>query len=237
METFVATCIPGLEAFVAERLKRIGHVRIVRTESGLVEFASDAGWKRFQNIRYISNSFLVLRTAESARGDDAVRAALSASFPITKSIKEITAGKKTFAVITVRENETIRPREALEAEKRFERVFRLRAVPMAPSVELWALVRESGRWYTCLRLSSVRKENKERNPGELRSDIANIMALASHPHSSDVVYDPFCGSGALLFERGYAAPYQKMYAADNDPRMISLAEEKIARLKNVYAKI
>ena len=237
METYIATCISGLEEFVAERLKRGGHVRIVRSEGGLVEFVSDLEWGRFQSVRYVTNCFMVLRRGEAKHTDEAVRAVFSASFPITKTIKEILAGKRTFALVTAIENETVRPREAVEAEKRLARLFRLREVPNVPSLECWAHVRHSGWWYLCIRLTSLRKENKSRESGELRSDIANIMTLISHPHSSDVVYDPFCGSGTLLLERGYAAPYQKMYAADNDADMVRRAEEKLARLKNVFIKI
>lgn len=225
-----------MEEFVSDRLRHIKGVDVGEVSSGFVTFSSSLPWTRFQNLRYLNNCFLLLHTGTGlVRGGRGVRSLLERKIHITPTLRAIARNKITFRVVGSVANETIAldPDAQKYMEGQIARGLKLRVSVRAPSVEFWALTRKDGFSYFGVRISSLRKENKEREYGELRSEIAHLMVLLSNPKPTDVVFDPFCGRGGVLFERGYAAPYVALIGADNDPALIADAKNKLSKLKNV----
>ena len=58
-----------------------------------------------------------------------------------------------------------------------------------------------------------------------------------HPQNQEVVWDPFCGSGLELVERGLLGGVQALHGTDLDLKAISVAEANVsaAKLSNVHS--
>jgi 23S rRNA G2445 N2-methylase RlmL len=54
-------------------------------------------------------------------------------------------------------------------------------------------------------------------PAALRPALAAAMVMLTRPAADDVFLDPMAGTGTLLVERAAAAPFQRLYAGDNNP--------------------
>jgi SAM-dependent methyltransferase len=84
----------------------------------------------------------------------------------------------------------------------------------------------------------ARTYRKEERQGSLRPTIAAAMAILSNPNPDDKLIDPMCGSGTLLIERGFLAPYTSLYGYDIDPNATRLAIANITNteIKNIEIK-
>ncbi len=76
-----------------------------------------------------------------------------------------------------------------------------------------------------------RTYRKEERQGSLRPTIAAAMAILSQPHPHDEVLDPMCGTGTILIERGYLAPYIGLQGYDWDQQAVRLARNNVDRTK------
>lgn len=74
-------------------------------------------------------------------------------------------------------------------------------------------------------------------PAASHPPLAACMARLAGPHSQEVVWDPFCGSGLELVERGLLGGVKALHGTDLDPKAIAVAEANIsaARLSNVQS--
>jgi hypothetical protein len=57
--------------------------------------------------------------------------------------------------------------------------------------------------------------------------LAAALARSAGVHSSDVVWDPFVGSGLELVERSKLGPYQRLIGSDLDPSALDAARENL----------
>jgi len=72
-----------------------------------------------------------------------------------------------------------------------------------------------------------RRELQRQRKGALRPTIAAAMVVAGRPRADDIVLDPMCGTGTLLFERLGAAPVAKLIGLDIDPEAVRLARANL----------
>jgi tRNA G10 N-methylase Trm11 len=66
--------------------------------------------------------------------------------------------------------------------------------------------------------------------GMLPPKLARIMVNLARVEKSDVVIDPFCGSGTILMEAALATDAQKIVGSDNDARQITSTKKNNAWL-------
>jgi tRNA G10 N-methylase Trm11 len=102
-----------------------------------------------------------------------------------------------------------------------------------PDVEFWLIERSEGLSFFAVRVSGLAKENKFRQSGELKKEIAELLCLESRPAPTDIVLDPFCGGGAIIRERCSYFPYQKAIAYDLDSACVERTKTTLADKKNV----
>lgn len=62
-------------------------------------------------------------------------------------------------------------------------------------------------------------------PGAMNATVAHAMALLTAPHPDDIVFNPCCGSGTLLIERGLIAPAARLLGCDIEPAVLACARE------------
>ena len=74
-------------------------------------------------------------------------------------------------------------------------------------------------------------------PASSHPPLAACMARLAGPHPQEVVWDPFCGSGLELVERGLLGGVKALLGTDLDPKAIAVAEANIsaAKLSNVQS--
>jgi 23S rRNA G2445 N2-methylase RlmL len=65
-------------------------------------------------------------------------------------------------------------------------------------------------------------------PAASHPTIAAALIRAGGVKASDIVWDPFMGSGLELCERAVAGPYQLLIGTDRDPHAIAIARENLA---------
>ncbi len=126
--------------------------------------------------------------------------------------------------------------------RRHEIAEHLAAVPLGlgrwryqdpAAVEIWGFFAEN-ELSVGVRLSDntfrVRADLQRERESALRPTIAAAMAVASDPRPDDVVLDPMCGTGTLLYERGRLGPCQVVIGVDTDPEAVRLALANLGRL-------
>ncbi|HEY8073600.1 MAG TPA: HEAT repeat domain-containing protein [Labilithrix sp.] len=67
--------------------------------------------------------------------------------------------------------------------------------------------------------------------------IAAALARLAPRRAGDVVWDPFCGAGAELFERARLGPYARLIGTDTAGDAIAAARENTAGLENIVLEI
>lgn len=240
MNTYFATFITGTSELVQGQLEMLKSVSILKVYDGLIIFRFPRSWKEIQNIRYFNNLFLLLASREDRKdGKNLVERLMQSA--VQKGIKtpfgfrEMIRGKKSFKIFAAVENETVSINRSLlqRVENQIKRVSGLRLNIQRPDLEFWFMARREGLGLFGLRLTKVRKENKQRKKGELRTELAHLLCLASELKPSDVICDPFAGHGAIVIERARSFPYQKIYASDIDKVLVQELQEKIKNIKNI----
>jgi tRNA (guanine6-N2)-methyltransferase len=91
-------------------------------------------------------------------------------------------------------------------------------------VEFWATLIGAEVFLT-IRLSNERMRQREyqvaHRAASLRPAVAAAMAWLSEPRDDDVVLDPMCGAGTILFERAHLGRYALLLGGDIDPTAVA----------------
>jgi tRNA (guanine6-N2)-methyltransferase len=64
---------------------------------------------------------------------------------------------------------------------------------------------------------------------DFRPSAMAAMAVASEPRETDVVLDPMCGTGTLLYERASLAGFSYLLGADIDLEAVNHAKANLER--------
>ena len=94
-----------------------------------------------------------------------------------------------------------------------------------PDTEYWFLYRSEGISYFLKRITKHTSYEKILNKGELRPEIY-ILNWLSKPNKDDICLDPFCGYGAIVYQRLSEFKTNKFYAFDIDEKMIDNVKAK-----------
>ena len=75
-------------------------------------------------------------------------------------------------------------------------------------------------------------------PAASHPPLAACMARLAGRHENDIVWDPFCGSGLELIERGLLGGVKRLIATDTDPQALEIARANVnaAKLDGVAAE-
>ncbi|HUA34022.1 MAG TPA: methyltransferase domain-containing protein [Candidatus Binataceae bacterium] len=97
-------------------------------------------------------------------------------------------------------------------------------------VEFWATM-NAGELVLEVRLTDERMRHREYKAAHriaaLRPSVAGALAWLSEPEESDVVLDPFCGTGTILIERAHLGRYAMLYGSDRDPAALEAARANV----------
>ncbi len=231
---YFATCISGTQDIVRGVLEeRLKDLQLLRLLDGAVEFETAVPYSDL-NLFCFHNIFRSLHSGELPRGPgvlDAYGAQLLRSGLDWSPVRENPAKSRTFRLVASQENKLVSLKPSLRGalEKKISQVSGLRVDRSRPDTEFWLLARSEGTCRFLKRLSRHTSYDKLLDPGELHPELAYLMCWLSRPKHTDTVVDPFCGYGSIPAQRCKRFPFFKIYAFDNDRRVLDRAREKLGK--------
>ncbi len=233
---YASTFIAGFGEIVQSALVRtLASVRIETLLDGLVLYRSTSAAKAVQQLRFFNNSYLVLHS-ERCSPTQATESIVQRLFDRAKlaNVLPLLAAHRirTFRIIVAKENTTvsIAPPLLARLEKTIARQLKLTVSRALPDAELWFLQRSEGVCLFGLRLTALgNQRTRKYERGELRQELAHLLCLLSDPKGTDIVLEPFCGSGAIVLERAEQFPVQQILAGDHDAQLAAALRRRTSR--------
>lgn len=216
MTTYFSTFIPGLGEIVqkqlAETLKDFGCDLLL---DGFVQYQTTSSLNEIKRLRFLNNSFILLKSYQKL-GDnplEEITKFLLQDFPVSPIPKN-----QSFRIMCYLANEPTKLNKILlkKLEEKISEQYKLTVNRTAPDLEFWVYFREEGYGFFGLRITKHPDYKDILAKGQLRPELANILCLISEPNKSDIVLDPFAGSGAIAVERKHF-PYTEILSGDIDP--------------------
>ena len=231
---YFSTFITGFSLIVGDLLgKHLDRVKIELLLDGLVIYSTTSSIEKVKKIRFLNNSFLLLRFFDKDKNT-----------PLEKMIKQVLSEKvklparlpsnwRTFRIITSQENQLVSVDKQLVAnlEENIRKNFGLKLNRSLPQVEFWFLSRREGYGFFGMRLMRHQDYAKSLEKGELRPELANFLCQISEPNNNDNFLDPFSGSGAIPIERAQNFPSKHIIASDNNSVAINRLKARIRFLR------
>jgi len=122
------------------------------------------------------------------------------------------------------------------AEKNISRQTRLIAHRAAPDVEFWVYRTDDGAVFFMLRTEKHPPFEKILKKGELRPDVADVMAREARITEGSVVADPFGGWGAVAAAVVCGGRYGEMHTGDIDAACVGYQKKRFRGAANCYVK-
>lgn len=237
MKTYFSTFTTGTQEVVKEFLvKRKANIKLLL--DGLVVYESNYPEREIRNFPLFNNTYLLLRDFNNLTPNaQSIEKILAVAAHDKNLIRQITANfpprRHDFKIVCSLENTMVPVSRKLlnNLESVILQIRDLRLNIKKPNLEFWVLVRREGYGFFGIRLTYPFGNEKRREKGELRKEIAYIMAFISSPNPRDVVIDPFAGHGAIPIERALNFPYKSVIAADKDRNLISKLKKKVEEYK------
>ncbi len=235
---YLSTFISGLQKPVEKLLKQnLGVLKIHLLLDGLVLYETNEDVKRIQKLRFLNNTFLVLKKFEKLpnreKAFDYMLQQIS-KLNLNVGLKNFLPNAKTFRIIASDENEFVSVDKKLLAQVERKIIslkgMRLRVDPHRPQAEFWFLRRSENIGFFMLRLTK-NITNKKLPAGELRPELAYILCYLSEPDKSDIFLDPFAGHGAIPIERAKNFSYNMIFASDNNKGFRQIIRDRIKTKK------
>jgi tRNA (guanine6-N2)-methyltransferase len=241
---YFSTTIYGLENIIEELLKKdLQNVEIILKEIGLIVYETTSNSDEIKNLPYLNNSFCLINLFNnlgSYKTEYQLKWAVSspkfveqmkmlANLVINGQPQEV---KNTFRLFISKRNKTQIFPEKFEnlIVKRVEQVgFSLQK--SGADFEMWFMEIREGLGICGLRFTKHSDYHSTLNKSELRPEISYVMNYLSGPADTDVVLDPFSGSGSTMISRIEHFPYKKIILNDIDLSKIKV--ESFEKNKNI----
>ncbi len=231
---YISTFISGCENIISDFLQQdISDIKILKKLNGLILYETNIDSDFICNLKYLNNSFIVLKTFNNLLGNDEVivNKMLSATLNDYKNINIPTKQINVFKIFTSFENNLVSPNGHIVSQliDKIKNSTKSKYNSVGADTEFWFMYRSEQIGFFALRITKNKKKLKQ---GELRPEIANILCRLSDPQPTDVFCDPFCGSGAIPLERSRMADYRGIFAMDINQDLIATLKSKTKKIKN-----
>ncbi len=240
MHKYASTFISGMQNAVEDFLKKdIQNIKIEKILDGLIIYDTYATAEEIQKIRYLNNTFYVLKTLPSIKNISIHAFIKQLMMEKNISIPEVTIkGKRTFRIVTSEENNLIAidNDSLIKSENYFSKILNLRVNRANPDLEIWIIERSEGIIFTGIRITTRENYKRVLHKGELHPQIANLMCRLADLKSTDIVADPFAGYGAIPYECANFFGVNKIFAGENDKRIFNLLKERLSKTKIIIGR-
>ncbi len=224
MAEYVSSFITGFQDVVKKDLvQRLPSCKIISLYDGLIHYQYAGNSRDLEKIIYFNNTFFVLKTWKGK----------GLNFPsmvgaVSAEKKYYLINKGTFRVRFSQENQftSVDKNISRRAEETVLRNSRLVLNKVTPDTEIWYSIRREGFAF-CGQLISKREfTEKNLNKGELRPEIAYLIAAFADIKPDDLILEPFCGYGSIPVQLAKKFRFSKLYASDIDDEKIKLLGQK-----------
>ena len=224
MAEYVSSFITGFQDVVKKDLvQRLPSCKIISLYDGLIHYQYAGNSRDLEKIFYFNNTFFVLKTWKGK----------GLNFPsmvgaVSAEKKYYLINKGSFRVRFSQENQftSVDKNISRRAEETVLRNSRLILNKVTPDTEIWYSIRREGFAF-CGQLISKREfTEKNLNKGELRPEIAYLIAAFADIQPDDLILEPFCGYGSIPVQLAKKFRFSKLYASDIDDEKIKLLGQK-----------
>lgn len=231
MITYAGTFITGFSSVVEDNLKsKIKNCEILTILDGLIIFRCSEDILN-SRIPFLNNIYYVIdfkQTDSNTNYNFSLQNFTKKANVNINELKKFIKKNSDFKILTIDKNQPtsvnfklIEPLEKLIISK-----CGLRLNKRNPKTEFIILRRSEDFILFMLKISNNRQTEKTLKKGELRPELANLMISLSNLNDTDVVIDPFCGSGAISKEVIRHFPYNMCFASDIDDNLISILKKE-----------
>lgn len=243
MSIYVSTFISGLQEPIKEFLcQEIPDVKILDVYDGLVVYSANVDTQKITQIKFFNNSFLLLKKYTNLRSDSLEAMIINAAKmkDLGKKVAEclIPSDIKQFRIITSKENQltSVNNDVLRQMEQTIARIPGFKVNRVKPDHEFWFLYRSEKVGFFMLRFTKHTSYDKVLQKGELRPDLSHVLCRLSEPSENDIFLDPFCGYGAIPFERVRMLPYNIMFISDISEEQVKFCKTKASQINKKNKK-
>lgn len=228
-----STFVSGATAPIVNFLKQDIQPKIINEFDGLVEYQTDCPLERIIRLQYFQNTFIVIK---SSRCSYATMMKKIIAEDVEKSVRDIYRAsglrKRSFRVLVSLANnlKSVDSNLLAQIENKIRAATGLFVNRQKPDIQFWILERSEGVSYFAMRYTQLAKEDKNRADGELRPQIAYLLARLSEPQERELFLDPFCGSGAIPLARLRMSRTGLIMASDIDKGLVEKFKEKVKKI-------
>lgn len=238
MILYAASFISGFADIVQNALKKdVPDAVMQHVFDGLILFSTDCTPETIQGLRYFTNTFLVLNHIPF-KSSDSTPSIIKTMYRNSdySMATSLTRGRRhSFRIFVSKENELISIHKEIQhkIENTIMQLTGMTLNPLKADFEYWFVMRREGHAFFGIRLTTHKPAYAK---GELHRELANILCLVSEPTETDVVLDPFCGSGAIPLERAQAFPYARIICGDNNQNLVTDVKRKSRTYDNFMVR-
>lgn len=236
MSVYISNYITGFADIVKKDLpKQLPGISIKAVYDGLIVYEYNGNWVNIKKVKYLSNSFRVIKTFY---GDNLSFSNMVAQVQKLKTITSINSG--TFRVRFSKENQfsSVNRNVSISAEQLLCKATRMRIDRVNPQTEFWYIIRREKVGFFAQLLEKRKVTEKKLNQGELRPEFAYLMCCCTDIKANSVVCDPFCGYGAIPNQLANSYKLSRVFASDIDSQKIfDLKKSTLSRCSNVTIQV
>lgn len=234
MSEYISTFATGFGKVIRKALPMsLPGVSIISVFDGLIHYRYHGNLSNISRVSYFNNTYYVINkyTGETLSFSSMARG-------LAKKPLRLLYGKGSFRLRFSRENhfEKVDKQIVSAVEKLICKNSGMMVDRVNPQNEFWFIIRRENVGFFCqlLRKRTITEKNLEK--GELRPELAFLIAVYAEVSPADVVCDPFAGHGAIPIQLVKHFGVQSMLINDLD-RMCYTALNRIPLFKGVNIRI
>lgn len=213
MGAYISTFPTGFAGLIPAALQKLlPRAQVVQVYDGLVHYRYGGKPGDLGKVFLFHNTFLVLREFQgpASQMDSMVRSAAG--------IKSLPPSRGSFRVRYSVKNQFVAvPKERTrQLEGKIAALTHAKVDRVSPDTEYWFLQRSEGVGFFCRLLGRRQATERDLHPGELRPELAYLMASLAKLGRDSVVLDPFAGYGAIPKQVLGYFPYAMVLVSDLD---------------------
>lgn len=211
---YISTFPTGFSQLIPQALKRLlPGARVLQVYDGLVHYRYSGRERDLGKVFLFHNTFFVIRSFAGSTCE------LDRMIRVAASLKSLPESHGTFRVRYSVKNQFVAvPKDKTrQLEGKIAAMTHSRIDRVSPETEYWFLQRSEGVGFFCRLLGKRQATEKDLHPGELRPELAYLMASLAKLNRDSVVLDPFAGYGGIAKQVMQYFPHALLDLSDLDP--------------------
>lgn len=237
---YVGTFITGWTDEIKKILKnKYSDITIINILDGLIVFKSEENMV-VQNFPFLNNLYLMIgqiKYKNSNFNENVLKLVNRMNMDFNSIKKFVKQKDKTFKILGLNENNpcSIDYKNILKFENNLSKNLNLKVDRKNHDLDFIFMQRREGFMYFLLKLSYNSRSKKHIKSGSLRPEMSYLLASFADIKKSDVILDPFCGSGSIPKTIVKYFKYNMCFSSDIEKSKVSLLKKEFKKTKkNLY---